>query len=286
VARGRLRWGQTRGQLVVIGGAESHGAGGEAVLARFVELAGGAKARIGVIATASREPEHLEEEYVQAFIRHGAAHVDALRVHTRADANDDATAAAVETCTGVFFPDGEKARIATVVGGSRLDSVLHARFARSELVLAGASAGAAMMSGTTIMDGEELGVPTSRVRTGPGMEFLSGMVIDMHFAARGRLDRLLSAIALYPHELGVGIDQDTAIVVSGGRFEVIGSGSVTVVDAGRAAMIRTPAETEGPIALSGVRLHVLPAGYSFELTGRRPVVVDAPENTEDWGAAD
>ena len=115
------------------------------------------------------------------------------------------------------------------------------------------------------------------MRLGPGLEFLPGVLIDMHFAERGRLNRLLSAIALYPHELGLGIDENTAILVEDGRFEVIGTGSVTVIDAGPAALIQVDggppggSTGDGPIALSGVRLHVLPSGYAFELTERRPV---------------
>jgi cyanophycinase len=106
------------------------------------------------------------------------------------------------------------------------------------------------------------------VRTGPGLEFLPGVLIDMHFAERGRLNRLLSAVALYPHELGLGIDEDTAILAEGDCFEVLGTGTVTVVDAGAAADIQVP--EQGPITLTGARVHVLPAGCRFELAGRRP----------------
>ena len=282
---GRLGRGQARGQLIVAGGTHVSGEAGEVILGRLVALAGGAKARIAVIAFAEPEPEHLAQEYVEAFIRLGAAHVDLTRVRTRADACDGAAAVMVEQCTGAFFVGDDQMRIATVLGGSLVDSLLHARVERRELVLAGAGAGAAMMAGTTITAGGEAGMPTSGVRTGAGMEFLSGVVIDPQFAARGRLDRLLSAIALYPHELGLGIDQDTAIVVDDGHFEVIGSRSVTVVDAGRATMIRTPTQGEGPIALAGVQTHVLPAGYAFELTSRRPIFAEAPADMQDWGMA-
>jgi cyanophycinase len=99
------------------------------------------------------------------------------------------------------------------------------------------------------------------------------VLIDQHFAERGRVNRLLSAVAQAPHELGLGIDEDTAILTDGDRFEVLGSGAVTVVDAGAALDIRVP--DRGPIALVGARIHVLPAGHTFHLTGRRPVV-DAP----------
>jgi cyanophycinase len=109
------------------------------------------------------------------------------------------------------------------------------------------------------------------VRTAPGLEFLRGVLIDMHFASRGRLNRLLSAVAMYPHELGLGIDEDTAILVTGDKFEVLGAGSVTVIDAGPAARIGTPADGDGAIAVYGMALHVLPVGHQFHLTGRRPL---------------
>jgi cyanophycinase len=131
-----------------------------------------------------------------------------------------------------------------------------------------------MMSSTMILGGHEAAVSTASVRTGPGMEFLPGVLIDMHFAERGRLNRLLSAIAMFPHELGLGIDENTAILVEGDRFEVLGAGTVTVIDAGPATTISAPVDSSGPVALCGVRLHVLPAGYVFDLTERQPIGVE------------
>jgi cyanophycinase len=209
-------------RLLVIGGAERRGS---AILERFVALAGGASADIVVIATASKEPEPLEVEYVAAFERLGAAQVRPLRLETREQAN--ACDGALDGATGVFFTGGDQLRIATILGGTRIDTLLHAQVEDGSLLLAGTSAGAAMMSSTMIIGGAETGVTPSSVRTGPGLEFLPGVLIDMHFGERGRLNRLLSAVALYPHELGLGIDEDTAILVGGGTFEVLGSGSVT-----------------------------------------------------------
>jgi cyanophycinase len=253
------------GPLLIIGGAERRGT---SILSRFVALAGGPAATIVVIATASREPAPLEIEYVTAFAGLGAGAARAVRIDTRDEANDPAVAAAIETATGVFFTGGDQRRLTGTLGGTRVDSVLQSRVAAGTVVLAGTSAGAAMMSGTMIVGGDGPGVTTTAVQTQPGLEFLPGVLIDMHFAERGRLNRLLSAVSLYPHELGLGIDEDTAILADGDHFEVLGSGSVTVVDAGAASDIRVPAE--GPIALAGARIHVLPAGYTFELTGRRP----------------
>jgi cyanophycinase len=135
-----------------------------------------------------------------------------------------------------------------------------------------------MMSTTMILGGGEQ-APSTSVRTGPGLGFVSGLVVDMHFAERGRIARLLSLVAMFPHELGLGIDEDTAVVVRGSRFEVIGAGTVTVVDAGRATSVRVPASGAGPIALTGATVHVLPSGYAFELATREPVITRAPEGT-------
>jgi cyanophycinase len=259
-----------RSPLLVIGGAERHGAGGTAILRRFVELAGGTAARIIVIATASEQPAILEAEYAALLTGLGAGHVAALRLTTRTQANEAAAVHALAAATGVFFTGGDQLRITTVLGGTRTDSALQRLVRDGTVVLAGTSAGAAMMSATMILGGDSPGVTRAGVRTGPGLEFLPGVLIDMHFAERGRLNRLLSAVALYPHELGLGIDEDTAILADGDCFEVLGTGAVTVVDAGAASDIRVP--VEGPITLTGARIHVLPAGCRFELSGRRPAL--------------
>jgi cyanophycinase len=264
-----------RSRLLIIGGAERYGSGGTGILRRFVELAGGRAAELIVIATASTEPAVLEAEYATLFTHLGAGRVRGLRLEHRSQANDPAVVAALATATGVFFTGGDQLRITTVLGGTLTDSALQSLVRSGTIVLGGTSAGAAMMSGTMILGGDGPGVTRDSVRTGPGLELLPGVLIDMHFAERGRLNRLLSAVALYPHELGLGIDEDTAILADGDSFEVLGTGAVTVVDAGAAADIRVPAE--GPITLTGARVHVLPAGCRFELSGRHPSIVAAAE---------
>ncbi|MEU4688547.1 cyanophycinase [Actinoplanes sp. NPDC023714] len=261
-----------RGRLLIMGGAAGPG-----LLARFIELAGGPGARIVVIATASEDPGWAEATYLERFA--GAGSARALRITTRTEANDPGVEPVLRDATGVFFTGGDQERITRVIGGTATDSLLHELVAGTDLVLAGTSAGAAMMAGTMITGGDRPGVSADSVRTGPGLEFFPCVLIDQHFGERGRLNRLLSAVARYPHELGLGIDEDTAILTGaprsrndrggGGCFEVLGSGAVTVVDAGAATDIAVP--PTGPIALAGARIHVLPAGYTFHLTGRRPV---------------
>ncbi|GAA3342705.1 cyanophycinase [Amorphoplanes nipponensis] len=269
-------------RLLVIGGAERYGPGGTGILRRFVDLAGGRAAHIIVIATASAEPAVLEAEYAALFTRLGAGRVRALRLENRGQANEPAVVEALAAATAVFFTGGDQLRITAVLGGTLTDSALQRLVQTGTIVLGGTSAGAAMMSGTMILGGDAPGISRDSVRTGPGLEFLPGVLIDMHFAERGRLNRLLSAVALYPHELGLGIDEDTAILAEGDNFEVLGTGTVTVVDAGAAADIRVPAA--GPIALTGARVHVLPAGYRFELSGRRPSLVDGAAGERELAA--
>ncbi len=271
-----------RSRLLVIGGAERYGPGGTEILRRFVEMAGGRAAELIVIATASAEPAVLEAEYATLFTRLGAGRVRALRLENRTQANEPAVVEALAAATGVFFTGGDQLRITTVLGGTRTDSALQTLVRAGTIVLGGTSAGAAMMSGTMILGGDGPGITRDSVRTGPGLEFLPGVLVDMHFAERGRLNRLLSAVALYPHELGLGIDEDTAILAEGDYFEVLGTGTVTVVDAGAAADIRVPAD--GPIALTGVRVHILPAGCGFELSSRRPSIADGAAGERELAA--
>ncbi len=264
------------GPLVIIGGGEDR-VGERVVLRRIADLAGGESARIAVLGTATTIPDDVETTYRKAFDGLGVADIDFLPCASRQEANDPATVESVERATCVFFTGGDQSRIAAILGGSDTDVALHTAW-ENGTVVAGTSAGAAMMSTTMILGGGEQ-IPSTSVRTGPGLGFVNGLVVDMHFAERGRIARLLAVVGMFPHELGLGIDEDTAVVVTEDRFEVIGNGAVTVVDAGHATSVRLPADGVGPIALTGANVHVLPAGYAFALDTRTPVIVDAPHDT-------
>lgn len=261
------------GALVIIGGAEDK-TGDCAILRRFVALAGGERARVVVIAVASEQQTNLSNVYLEVFKRIGVEDVRALGIAHRERANVPSAVESVERATGVFFTGGSQLRITRLLGGTLLDRVLHRRHAGG-LVLAGTSAGAAMMPGVMIAGGVE---PVTSLRAGavelaPGMEFISGVIIDQHFEERGRLRRLLAAVAQYPHDLGVGIDENTAVVVRGEQLEVIGAGAVTIVDA--CEMTHTnlaSAERNALLAVSGVKIHVLPACYRFDLQNRSVVL--------------
>ncbi|MDQ3906828.1 MAG: cyanophycinase [Acidobacteriota bacterium] len=217
------------------------------------------------------------------FKRIGVEDVRALGIAHRERANSPSAADSIERATGVFFTGGSQLRITRLLGGTLLDRVLHRRHAAG-LVLAGTSAGAAMMPCVMIAGGVE---PVTSLRAGavelaPGMEFLSGVIIDQHFEERGRLRRLLAAVAQHPHDLGVGIDENTAVVVRGGRLRVIGAGAATVVDACEMSHTNlASAERNALLAVSGVRIHVLPAGYGFDLQDRAVVLPPEESGAEE-----
>ncbi|MCL6548163.1 MAG: cyanophycinase [Alicyclobacillus sp.] len=260
------------GPLVVIGGSEDK-TGECKILREFVRLGGGKHARVLVMTVATELPVEVGRQYVEVFSSLGAEDVRTLDVSKREDADRDSALQFIESATCIFFTGVDQLRITKLLGGTRVDEALH-RARRRGVVLGGTSAGASMMSSTMIVDGEsETNPRIGIVQMAPGMEFAAGVVIDQHFAQRGRLGRLLSAVAQYPHHLGLGIDEDTAVILEQDRFRVLGRGAVSVVDAGQLTYsnVETVKPDEG-LALCGVKLHILPEGYGFHLRSRRPIV--------------
>ncbi|HYG77038.1 MAG TPA: cyanophycinase [Planctomycetota bacterium] len=254
-------------RLVIIGGAEDK-TGACEILQKVVELAGGGESRIAVFTCASEFPIEVGEEYKSVLTRLGAGYVSIIDIHTREEANSENLVRLLQKSTGVFFTGGCQLRISTLLGGTRTETTLKDRHARGMLI-AGTSAGAAMMSDMMIVRGDSQTHPSiGIVELGYGLGFISDVVIDQHFAQRGRLGRLLSAVAQNPRHIGVGIDENTALVVSDRQLRVLGSGSVTIVDTHSSnfsdLMQRgiTPAEC---LALWNIRLHVLPENYGFDL---------------------
>ncbi len=243
------------------------------ILRRLVGMAGGKESGILILTTASQEGQALGATYRQIFKQLGAAEVTALDVNTRVEANLTAVVKELDKATGIFFTGGDQLRITSTLGGTRLEEALHRRY-REGAVVAGTSAGASAMSSTMIVGGHEEEAPKkTTVQMVPGLGLLQGAVIDQHFAQRGRIGRLLTAVAQGPSIIGIGIDEDTAVIVEpAGRFLVAGSSTVTILDG--YSMIHSNVSESGPaqpLAITGVTLHVLPSRYGYDLSGRRPV---------------
>lgn len=271
---------QNAGPLVIIGGAEDK-TGECEILRRFVELAGGGSARIVIIAVASGHPAEVAAGYVDVFTGLGAQSVRKLSISHRGHANHANAVEVIKKATGIFFTGGNQVRITSLLGGTKLDTILHRRHEEG-LVLAGTSAGAAMMSSVMIIGGlTENFFRVGIVELSSGMEFISGVLIDQHFEQRGRLRRLLSAVAQHPHDIGLGVDENTAAVVRDGILEVIGENTVTVIDAGELSFTNLPNLDENDIlTLCGVKIHILARGYRFDLRDRRPLIEEEPVEDE------
>lgn len=271
---------ETQGQLVIIGGAEDKN-GDCIILREFVRRAGGVKARVVVMTVATELPREVGDDYLRVFERLGVEDVRIVDTVTREDASSSTYLEAIEKATGVFFTGGDQARITSILKDTEIDTLLHKRFSEG-IVVAGTSAGAAMMPDVMIVEGDSETNPRIEiVEMDRGMGFLPGVVVDQHFAERGRLGRLLSAVAQQPVVLGFGIDENTAVVVNNNEFEVIGEGAVTVVDL--SGITHTNLDNilkDEDLALCGVKLHILPHGYRFNLGSRQPIIEGTSSTTD------
>jgi cyanophycinase len=243
-----------KGHLVIVGGNGLP----DAVAARAVALSGGAAARVAICPQAS-ELKETGEDSVAFWKKAGAGEVVEVNVADRA-----AAVAAVKNATFIWFPGGDQVRLADALQGTGLPELIRRRYADGATV-GGTSAGAAVMSAAMITGDADLqSITAGRTKIAEGFGLLPGAIIDQHFQKRQRMNRLISAVLDHPRGVGIGIDEQTAIIVTGGRrFEVLGDSSVVVIDARRAKV--GPA-VEGALASgTGLKLHVLVAGMTFDL---------------------
>lgn len=268
-----------RGALIIVGGGERK-TGEAAILRRVVQLSGGRQAVVCVCTAASETPDETAAPYELAFRRLGARDVETLHIENRAAAREEDGLRMLARATGVFFTGGDQLRLTSMFGGSILQRVLMRLFSTRGVCVAGTSAGASAVSTTMVVGGDAEESPKmNTIRMAPGLGLLPGVVVDQHFAQRGRIGRLLSALAQNPGPLGVGLDEDTAVEVDpSGMFRVLGSQTATLLDA-RGATFTNASESapDQPLAFGGVRLYVLPSGYGFDPVARRPV---APGDAE------
>src|SRR4051812_40306690 len=260
--------GGTRGWIVPIGGAENK-ENDRRVLARFVEVSGGSSADIVVIPTASRLNE-TGPRYEKLFSELGAARVSVMDFDTRRDCQEPNRLQRLEEATGIFFTGGNQLRLTTLLGGTPIATMIRRRNAAGATV-GGTSAGASILSEHMIAFGDEgSSVISGSVRLAPGLGLTNRFVIDQHFRQRDRLGRLITALAYNPFAIGIGLDEDTAVFIGPDEtLEVEGSGGATVVDASEVSFSSADSVSEGqPVAVLGLKVHVLVAGTTFDLNTR------------------
>lgn len=257
-----------RGVLMPIGGHEDK-TGDRAILARFVELAGGDAARIAIIPTASTDRE-TGERYEPIFRDLGAAEATVLDFPDRAAANgDDEALAYLAGATGVFISGGDQTRLVEILAGTRAAECVRHRHL-SGVAVAGTSAGASILSSHMMEGGGNEDTPRKGMASMiAGFGLAPDLIIDQHFSQRGRIGRLLTLFASSPGLIALGIDEDTAAVIApDDTLEVIGTNSVTLVEGRAVRSNYFDAEGGDVLTISGAVLHILGPGSRFDLDRR------------------
>ena len=274
----------SRGDLIVIGGAEDK-LGKRTILSEFVRRSGGEQARIAVVPTASSLGEEIVDVYAALFEKLGAGEVYGVRPQDREQASDPALVADLERATGIFMTGGNQLKLSTVVAGTPFgQAILDAR--ERGTTIGGTSAGASIQSSHMVAFGPGGSTPKQRMtQVAAGLGLVGNCVIDQHFAQRNRYGRLLMIVSQSPQLLGLGIDEDTAAVITteaDGRelLRVAGRGSVTIFDGTHMVTNAHEAKERRPILASGVVLHVLPSGSQFDL-GNRTLVPPTTEVSQE-----
>jgi cyanophycinase len=261
------------GRLLIVGGAEDPDDDNLKILPHLVKLAGGRKARIIICAAATAEPAESLRNYRKVFERLGVKEVVEAPFDDRHEGEDPKLLEALERATAVFMIGGDQLRISSTLAGTSFDRRLRERFGAEGLLVAGTSAGAAAMSSTMIIRGDGGSVRRDAVELAPGLGYMRDVTIDTHFDRGGRIQRVMAIFAQNPATMGIGIDADTAIeVVPAKRFEVIGSGVVFIFDGRVTHSNAAEAAQDHPLALTDVKVHVLPEGYGFNLKTKRPII--------------
>jgi cyanophycinase len=261
-----------RGQLLIIGGAEDKQGECE-ILREFVRYAGGTKARVVILTHATDFPIEVGQKYISLFEQFGVENACAIDSRTTDDTYSSTALQNIDKATGVFFTGGDQTRIVNTIKNTDLDAAIHRRFSEG-MIVAGTSAGAAIMPDMMIFDGDSETHPRMEiVKMSPGMGFFPEVIIDQHFLQRGRIGRLISALAQQKQAvLGFGIDENTAMLVTRNKIKVIGEGAVTIIDKSDVthSNIDDILKHEG-LAICNAKLHILPRGYEFDLETRKPI---------------
>ncbi len=263
--------GKRKGTLIIIGGHEDREPEGKReVLKEVARRIRGGKLILATVA--SHQPEGYFDDYEKAFADLGIGELVELYVEDRTEASDRDKLSVIDDAAGIFFSGGDQLRITSQIGDTGIEAKVRALYERGG-VIAGTSAGASAMSDTMLVRGTS--GETHRIgdlHMAPGLGLIRDVIIDQHFAERGRFGRLLGAVAHNPRVLGFGIDEDTAAVVEGDELHVIGSGAVYVVDGEHVSHSNVAeARPERVLSMHDVRVHVLGTGDGFDIRRRRPI---------------
>lgn len=283
-----------KGKLIAIGGNEDKGTepeGGhnakvfqhkfieEGILKRVVDEMGGTGARIAVITSASSIPLEVGANYVEAFGRLGARNIDVLDIRERADVKPDMIKRLAKA-DGVMMSGGNQLRLTTIFGGTAFLELMKRRYhEEAGFVIAGTSAGAMCMSSTMIYQGHSSsGLVKGSVKMTTGASLIQDVIIDSHFVERGRFSRLSQAVASNPNAIGIGLGEDTGVVITNAdMLETIGSGQVMIFDGHDISYSDYADVEEGqPFSIEGMKVHIISKGHSYSVMRREFAAVRVP----------
>ena len=263
-----------KGILVAIGGNEDKEKDLE-ILRATLGLSGEKPPSVALITSASSEPEEMETSYRHAFKMIGDFDIHVLQMATRDDALDEKNLAQLKEANIVFFTGGDQLRITTILGGSPILREIRRKFFDEEFVVAGTSAGASALSDTMIYDGESLeALKKGTVQMTSGIGLVRKVIIDSHFITRGRFSRLLETVIANPGIIGLGLGEDTGVIIREGHFlEAIGHGLIVIFDGKHIIHTNIPEiEIGEAIAVQNAIVHTLVKGYRYDLFTREYIV--------------
>jgi cyanophycinase len=270
-----------KGKLLAIGGAEDKGTDLETgqihrnnlnffelgILRRIVEEIGGEEKRIEVITTASMIPVEVGENYLHAFSKIGCKEIGVMHIRNRTDAANEAYLERLRNCDAVMFSGGNQLRLTTTFGGTKFLEIILERYNEEEnFLVAGTSAGAMAMSNTMIYEGNAAKAHLKgEVKITTGLGFMDDVIFDSHFEKRGRFGRLAQAVSSNPSCIGIGLGEDTGVLISdGNKMEAIGSGLVVILDGHDIRHSNIADIPDGnPISIENMKVHFLEKGNGY-----------------------
>jgi cyanophycinase len=276
-----------KGFLVSVGGAEDKGTDLEKGIIernrlRFFELGilrtiinlieKGKEPVVEVITTASSIPDEVAQNYMEAFSKLGCTNIGHLRIRNREEASKPELLERLKQCNCVMFSGGNQLRLSSIFGGTEFLDALKEKYIHEHFVIAGTSAGAMAMSNTMIYEGNASQAHLKgEVKITTGLGFMYNVIIDSHFDKRGRFNRLAQAVAAYPGAIGIGLGEDTGVIVTeGSHLKAIGSGSVVIID-GKNIDYNNIADIElgRPISVENMIVHLMSNGDVYNLQKRK-----------------
>jgi len=270
-----------KGILIPIGGNEDKGIEiseiyhlefiEEGILSRIVKESGGKDASIIIIPTASSIPDEVGENYLFAFKKLGCTNTVVMDIRKREQSEDPINIKLMQNANCVMFSGGNQSNITQEIGGTTLHKIMLDKYKKEKFVIAGTSAGAMCMSLEMITGGGiKEAFKKGATSMGEGMGFIPDLIIDSHFIRRGRFGRLAEAVAKFPKIIGIGLAEDTGLIIKDNSFEVIGSGMVIIFDARKLTHNNQDrVEIGTPMSLTNLKTHILANGDRFDIKKKK-----------------